>query len=136
MSVASARDGLPHNPRRPVMTRALNRLAADSVMLLHFGVVLFAVLGGLLMLVNSRWLWFHLPVVLWSSVVNLASWTCPLTPIEQACRRRGGDAWAGGFVQHYVGSVVYPKGMPRQMELIAGVSILVWNAIVYTAIFV
>ncbi len=62
-------------------------------------------------------------------------WTCPLTPLEQRLRARAGQAgYAGGFIQHYVGRAVYPRGMPRRMELIAGVSVLVGNAIVYAIV--
>ena len=44
--------------------------------------------------------WVHIPVVLWSSVVNLMSWTCPLTPIENALRNRAGQlGYSGGFVR-------------------------------------
>lgn len=116
------------------MNRTMNRLAADGVLVLHFAFVLFAVFGGLLVLLSGRWAWFHLPAVLWSSAVNLASWTCPLTPIEQGCRKRVGQSYEGGFIQHYVGSLVYPGGMPRRLELIAGGSILVWNTLVYAAL--
>ena len=115
-------------------TRDLSRFAADAVLVGHFAFVLFAVFGGLLVLASAKWMWLHIPAVLWSSVVNLAGWTCPLTPVEQTFRRRVGEAYEGGFVQHYVGSLVYPKGMPRQMELIAGGSILGWNALVYAAV--
>jgi len=67
--------------------------------------------------------------------VNLASWTCPLTPLEKALRARAGQSeYQGGFVEHYVGRLVYPRGMPRQMEIIAGVSIVAWNALVYATI--
>lgn len=112
-----------------------SRLGADLVLLAHFLFVAFAVLGGFLLLADPRWAWLHLPVVAWSSVVNLASWTCPLTPLEKALRARsGGAGYEGGFVEHYVGRLVYPGGMPRRMELIAGVSIVVWNAMVYGAI--
>ena len=72
--------------------------------------------------------------MLWSAVVNLASWTCPLTPLEKTYRSRAGTSYQGGFIQHYVGSMVYPQGMPRRMELIAGISIIVWNGIVYAAL--
>jgi hypothetical protein len=112
----------------------LSRLAADAILVFHFGFVLFAVLGALLVLVNGAWAWLHIPAVVWSSAVNLASWTCPLTPLENACRERVGDSYEGGFVQHYIGSAVYPQGMPRRFELIAGVSILVWNVVVYVAL--
>lgn len=105
------------------------------VLLAHFAFVLFAVLGGVLVYVDRTWAWLHIPVVLWSSVVNLASWTCPLTPLEKVLRERAGrSGYSGGFVEHYVGRLVYPRGMPRQMELIAGISIIVWNVVVYACI--
>lgn len=110
-------------------------LAADLVLLAHFLFAAFAVLGGLLLLIDVRWAWLHLPAVLWSSVVNLMGWTCPLTPIENRLRVRAGQAgYADGFIQHYVGRAVYPRGMPRRMELTAGVSILAGNLLVYTLI--
>jgi hypothetical protein len=114
----------------------VKRIGAEAVLALHFGVVAFAVLGGFLALVDLRWLWLHVPVVAWSSLVNLAGWTCPLTPLEQSLRRGAGLAgYEGGFVSHYIGPVVYPRGMPRQLELTAAVSVVVWNAIVYAAVY-
>jgi hypothetical protein len=117
------------------MTPLFYRLGADAVLLAHFVFVAFAVFGGVLVYADSSWGWLHVPVVLWSSIVNLASWTCPLTPLEKALRAQAGRAgYSGGFVQHYIGQAVYPRGMPRRMELIAGVSIVVWNAIVYAVL--
>ncbi|HEX9852994.1 MAG TPA: DUF2784 domain-containing protein [Woeseiaceae bacterium] len=113
----------------------LHRTGADLVLLVHFLFVVFAVFGGLLVLQNSAWAWAHIPAVLWSSLVNLMSWTCPLTPGENTLRKRAGQAgYAGGFVAHYIGTVVYPGGMPRRLELVAGTSVLVGNALVYAAI--
>jgi hypothetical protein len=112
-----------------------HRIGADGVLLFHFAFVLFAVFGGFLAFLDAAWSWVHVPAVLWSSLVNLMGWTCPLTPAEKALRARAGEAsYEDGFVQHYVGRLVYPRGMPRQMELVAGVSILVWNAMVYAAV--
>ena len=113
----------------------VHRIAADAVLLVHFAFVLFAVLGALLMLVSRTWIWIHLPVILWSSLVNLASWTCPLTPLEKACRDRAGQSYDGDFIYHYIAPLVYPKGMPRQLELVAGLSIVAWNALAYGALF-
>ena len=114
------------------MSTTPSRVGADLVLLAHAVFVAFAVFGGILVYLDRSWAWLHIPVVLWSSLVNLASWTCPLTPLERTLRERAGrSAYSGGFVEHYVGRVVYPRGMPRQMELIAGVSIIVWNALVY-----
>lgn len=111
------------------------RIAADFVLLAHFLFAAFAVFGGLLVLDSVRWTWLHVPAVAWSSIVNLMGWTCPLTPVEQRLRTRAGQAgYAGGFIQHYVGRAVYPRDMPRRLELIAGISILAGNALIYAAI--
>jgi hypothetical protein len=112
----------------------MNRLAANLVLLIHFGIVLLAVFGGFGVLVDPRWAWVHVPIVVWSSVVNLAGWTCPLTPLENRFRAAAGMGYEGGFVQHYIGPLVYPRGMPRQLELVAGVAIALWNGVLYGCI--
>jgi len=111
------------------------RIAADSVLLAHFLFAAFAVFGGILVAQNFAWAWLHLPVVIWSALVNLKGWTCPLTPLEQHLRALAGQAgYSGGFIQHYVGQAVYPGGMPRRLELVAGISILAGNAVVYAVL--
>lgn len=111
------------------------RLAADSVLLAHLAFVAFAVLGGILVAVEPTVAWLHVPVVLWSGLVNLMGWTCPLTPVEQRLRALAGQAgYTGGFIQHYVGKAIYPGGMPRRLELVAGWSVLAGNALVYAAL--
>ena len=115
----------------------LHRVGADLVLLGHFVFVSFAVAGGALVYYYPLWAWVHVPVVLWSSIVNLASWTCPLTPLEKTLRVGAGQSgYSGGFVEHYIGRLVYPRGMPRQLELVAGVSIVAWNILVYAVILV
>lgn len=111
------------------------RIVADAVLLIHFLFAVFAVFGGALVAYNFNWAWLHVPTVLWSSLVNLMGWTCPLTPVEKALRLRAGQTgYTGGFIQHYIGRAVYPGGMPRRLELVAGVSILVGNVVVYAVI--
>lgn len=114
----------------------INRFAADFVLVVHFAFVLLAVFGGFGVLVCPRWAWLHVPIVIWSSVVNLAGWTCPLTPLENRFRAAAtGTGYQGGFVEHYIGSLVYPGGMPRRFELVAGVSVALWNVLLYGGIF-
>ncbi len=126
---------LPHQTPRGDDRADLNMLPkvlADAVLFSHFLFILFALFGGLLVLYRRWFLWLHMPVVLWSAVVNLAGWICPLTPLENSFRAAAGQAgYKGGFIEHYIGSLVYPGGMTRDLELIAGVSVLVWNVLVY-----
>jgi hypothetical protein len=113
----------------------LYRIGADVVLFAHFVFAAFAVFGGFLALSNPVWPWLHIPTVLWSSVVNLMSWTCPLTPLESKLRVRGGQEHSGDFVQRFIGPVVYPRGMPRQLELVAGFSVVGWNVLVYAFVY-
>jgi len=118
----------------PIASR--HRLAADVVLVGHFLFALFAVGGAFFTLIDWRIAFLHVPTVAWSSIVNLAHWTCPLTPLEKNLRVRAGQAaFEGTWIQNYFDPLVRPLGMPRRMELIAGVSVVVWNAIAYATIY-
>ncbi len=109
---------------------------ADAVLFAHAIVALFAVFGSLLALIDIRVVIIHLPIVVWSSIVNLAHWTCPLTPLEQKLRKHAGEgSFEDGWIQHYLDPLVRPLGMPRRMELIAGISIAAWNLLVYGVMY-
>ena len=111
-------------------------IAADAVLVGHALFALFAVFGALLTLIDRRVALFHLLVVAWSSLVNLAHWTCPLTPLEQNLRERAGQlGFKDGWLKYYIEPWLRPLGMPRHMELVAGVSIVVWNAFLYGLLF-
>lgn len=117
------------------MSSRHSALLADLVLVGHFLFALFAVVGGFLVWFDWRVAIVHIPVVLWSSIVNLANWTCPLTPLEKSLRTRSGQtAYEGGWLQHQLDFLVRPLGMPRRLELVAGVSVVVWNLLVYGAI--
>jgi hypothetical protein len=110
----------------------LNRAAADLVLLFHFAFVLFAVFGGVLVLRWPRLAWAHLPVVTWAALVEFAGWICPLTPFEVALREAGGEAgYAGGFIEHYIGALLYPEALTRETQLVLGAALVLLNVVVY-----
>jgi Protein of Unknown function (DUF2784) len=111
------------------------RSMADLVLAFHFAFIVFAVLGGFLVLWKSWVAWLHVPSVLWSAFVNLFSQVCPLTPLENRFRYLAGQAgYEGGFIQHYIAPLVYPGVMPERWGLISGFSVLIWNVLVYTLV--
>lgn len=111
------------------------RTLADLVLGLHFAFIVFAILGGFLVLWKPRIAWLHVPSVVWSAYVSLFSQVCPLTPLENRFRYLAGQAgYEDGFVQHYIASLVYPDVMPERWGLIAGCSLLIWNAFVYALV--
>lgn len=109
------------------------RALADLVLTLHFAFVLFVVLGGLLALRWPKVARIHVPVALYGALIEFAGFVCPLTPLENYFRQRGGEAgYGGGFIDHYITATIYPQGLTRSVQYALGAAVLVLNAIVYT----
>ena len=108
------------------------RALADFVVVVHIAFVAFVVLGGLLVLRQPRLAWLHLPAAAWGVMIEFAGWTCPLTPLENAFRQRGGEAgYSRGFIEHYLLPILYPAGLTRGIQLALGAAVLTINLAVY-----
>jgi hypothetical protein len=108
------------------------QLLADLVLFCHLAFVLFAGLGGLLVLRHPRVLWLHLPVLAWGVFVEWANWICPLTPLENDLRRLGGETgYTGGFVEHLLVPVLYPETLTLELRYALGMLLIGINAAVY-----
>lgn len=111
------------------------RALADVVLVLHFTFVLFVVLGGVLVLRWPRLAWAHVPVALYGALIEFAGFVCPLTPLEVALRRRGGEAgYSGGFVEQYITAALYPEGLTREIQWVLGGLVLLVNGVVYALV--
>jgi hypothetical protein len=108
------------------------RLAADAVVLLHLGYVIFIVAGGLLVF---RWRWIallHLPAVVWGVLLEFFGWMCPLTPLELGLRAAGGQAgYSGGFVEYYIQPVLYSVEPDMTVQISIGSFVILINLAVY-----
>lgn len=110
----------------------LYRIAADLVLVIHLAFVAFVVLGALLLLRWPRLMGAHLVVLAWGIAIELAGFICPLTPLENWLRQRGGEAgYEGGFIQHYITSLLYPEGLTRTHQIVLGVVLVTFNAVIY-----
>jgi len=110
----------------------LYRLGADFVVVVHFAFVLFAVLGGFLVLRWRRCAWVHITAVLWAALIEFADWMCPLTFLEDWFRERGGEAkYHSDFIGQYLLPVLYPDNMTRQLQITLGLLVLVLNVAIY-----
>ena len=96
----------------------LYRIAADILLVLHTGFVVFVVAGLALILIGGArgwpWVrnpWFRLAHIAAIGVVVLQAWLgriCPLTTWEMALRGKAGDAtYAGSFVAHWLQAILY-----------------------------
>ena len=108
------------------------RLLADLVLVVHAAFVAFVMLGGLAVLRWPRLAWLHLPVVLWGAGIEFFGGICPLTPLENRWRQLAGDqGYAGGFVDHYIMTLLYPDGLTRSVQVALGLLVLVVNVAIY-----
>lgn len=114
----------------------LDRLLADSVVLFHLLFIAFAVGGGIIVLRWRRMMWVHLPAVAWAVWVEVMNRPCPLTPLENYFRRRGGEAgYPGGFVEHYIWPMIYPAALTDRIQLMIGAFVFCVNVAAYAVVF-
>lgn len=95
-----------------------HRIAADAVLAVHAGFVVFVVVGLVLILVGGlrgwSWVrnpWFRLAHVAAIGFVVVQAWLgeiCPLTTLEMELRRKaGGATYRGSFIAHWMNELLY-----------------------------
>lgn len=107
-------------------------LLADLVVIIHLTFVLFSVAGALLVIGWRKIFYLHLPAAVWAAWIEFSGKICPLTPLENWLRIKGGDAgYSGDFVGHYILSILYPSGLTREVQFILGGVVVGLNIIIY-----
>lgn len=113
------------------------RFLADALVVAHLAFIGFVLLGGLLVARWRRLVWLHLTAALWGIWIETSGAICPLTPLENHLRRlAGGSGYRGGFVEHYLIPVIYPRGLTPTVQAWLAVIVLVVNATIYSAILI
>lgn len=110
----------------------LSAALADAVVALHFAFIVFALLGGALLVRWPGLVLVHLPALVWGTWIEFSGGLCPLTTLENDFRAAAGAAGYGeGFVDHYLSAIIYPDGLTRGTQLVYGAILLGLNAILY-----
>lgn len=108
------------------------RILADLLVTVHLAFAGFVVFGGFL---AWRWRWVlfaHLPALAWGFWVETSGQICPLTPLEIHWRHLAGEAgYTGGFLDHYVVSILYPPGLTRADQWVLAALLLGINLVAY-----
>lgn len=102
-------------------------ILADAVMVAHALFIAWVVVG---VVAVWRWPWLavlHLPALAWALWIEVSGGLCPLTPLENSLRRSAGESgYSGGFIEHYLGGIIYPAGLTRGGQwVVAGVLALI-----------
>ena len=111
----------------------LDRLLADTVVVLHLAFIVFVAAGGLLVVWRPAFAALHLPALAWGLYTEWTGTICPLTPLENVLRRAAGEAgYAGGFIEHYVVNAIYPPGLTAAIQSGIALGLVALNAAAYT----
>lgn len=108
---------------------------ADAVLVIHGLFIVWAALGAL-----AVWRWprlavAHLPALAWAVWIEASGGICPLTPLENSLRRAAGESgYSGGFIDHYLGGVIYPAGLTRETQWLVAGGLALFNAVAYALI--
>ena len=111
-------------------------ILADLVVLIHLAFIVFAVLGGLLIIWWRKVLYLHLPAVIWAGWIEVSGGICPLTPLENWLRGQSGQAtYAVDFVGNYIVPLVYPPGLTRAIQIVLAAIVISVNGLIYGYLF-
>lgn len=110
----------------------LSRIAADLVLAVHLGFIVFVILGGLLLLRFPKIMYLHIPAAVWGAVVEISGRICPLTTWENDLRQSAGESgYAESFVEHYLVPIIYPAGLTRDVQLTLAGIVVFANLVIY-----
>lgn len=110
----------------------LSRIAADLVLAVHLGFIVFVILGGLLLLRFPKIMYLHIPAAVWGAVVEISGRICPLTTWENDLRQSAGESgYAESFVEHYLVPIIYPAGLTRDVQLTFAGIVVFANIVIY-----
>ncbi len=120
----------------PIIAPMLAALLADTVLVLHLAFIFFVVFGAFLARRHRRLLWLHLPALAWGVFIEFSGGICPLTPLENRLRVLAGEAgFPGGFIEHYLMSLIYPDGLTRDIQIALGIAVMVVNLLAYALLW-
>jgi len=107
-------------------------ILAYVVILAHLAFILFVPLGGFLAFWKRWWALLHIPVFLWGAIISFGGWICPLTPLENWLRVKGGElGYQGGFIDYYLLPIIYPENLTRGVQITIGLAVLILNLVLY-----
>lgn len=99
------------------------RILEELTILLHFAWILFLIFGLIIVWVKPKIAFVHLPGLLFSLVLNMAGWYCPLTYLEHFLHisYASEKTYQGSFVGHWLEPIIYPdlpEGLIRGGEIV------------------
>jgi hypothetical protein len=114
----------------------MHELAADIILIIHFLFILFVIFGALLLFVEKKIVFIHIPAIIWGSYIELTHSICPLTYLENWLLQKANlTTYSEGFIQNYLVPIVYPTNLTKDTQIYLGIALIVINIVLYAFIF-
>ena len=98
---------------------------ADIVALVHFGFIVFVVVGAMLAWRRPWLLWLHVPAVAWAIGITTVGYPCPLTGLEKTLRASASErGYEGGFIDRYIEGVIYPDQFTTHVRVLVVLAVV------------
>ena len=107
-------------------------LLANFMILLHLAWIMFLIFGFVFALIKSRIAFLHVAGLLFTFILNLMGWYCPLTYLENYLRllHDSRATYTGSFIYNYLDCIIYPD-LPEPYIRICAIIFAVLNMVGY-----
>ena len=107
--------------------RVVYRLLGDAVIILHFLWILFILFGLFIGMKYARLIWVHLGGLVFTLILNVGGWFCPLTYLENHLYRLYNPqlTYAESFIGQYLEKLIYLNVNEAYLRIAA----VIWVAI-------
>ena len=107
-------------------------LLLDFIIGFHFLWILFILFGLLAVWFRPKLAYLHAAGLLFSLLLNLMGWYCPLTYAEKYLKAslQAGNSYAGSFLGHYLIPFIYPD-LPELYVRLGGVVFVSVHLVLY-----
>ncbi len=115
----------------PGMAHLVFDLLAAAALTLHLAFILWVIFGALLTRGRRLLSGLHIASLLYSVVIQVGPWPCPLTIAEQYFQQQAGRTpYQQPFLTHYLDKLVYPD-VPAHLLVAAACVVCLANLLVY-----
>jgi uncharacterized protein DUF2784 len=113
------------------MVAGLYRAMAASALSLHAAYIAWVISGTFFTRGRPRLAVLHVATLVYSVIIEIFGFRCPLTTLETWLDMRGGvSTYRGPFLVHYLDAVVYPN-IPPKLLIAGAVAVYVLNLWIY-----
>lgn len=108
-------------------------LGANLTLVIHFTFIVFVIFGALLLFASKKFIFIHIPSVIYATYVEFSHSICPLTYLENWFLKKANmTSYSSSFIDQYLIPIVYPNNLTAELQFYLGLLLIIINIIIYT----